>query len=68
MNYQVCTRCVMDTSVPGIEFFADGRCSCCKHYDEVLTKDVFEGEDAERRLESLVSEIKRKGRGRGSAR
>ena len=32
MAEQICTRCVMDSSDPGIEFDENGVCSACKQY------------------------------------
>jgi N-acetyl sugar amidotransferase len=43
MHYQVCTKCVMDTSAMGINFDDDGVCNYCKEFLErssyVLNKD-----------------------------
>ncbi len=58
-QYKICERCVMDTSVPDIEFYEDGRCSLCKHYDDVLVNEIHDDEVGKRQLESLVSQIKR---------
>ena len=30
--YQICTRCVMDTSDPWIRFDAEGRCNHCSEF------------------------------------
>ena len=32
MNYQICRRCIMDTSAPDIRFDADGNCNFCGDY------------------------------------
>lgn len=58
-QYKICERCVMDTSVPDIKFYEDGRCSLCKHYDDVLVNEIHDDEVGKRQLESLVSQIKR---------
>ena len=34
--YQVCTRCVMDTTDPEIDFDAHGICSHCRNFDQVI--------------------------------
>jgi N-acetyl sugar amidotransferase len=34
--YQICTRCVMDTSDPAIEFDSNGVCNHCRQFDRVL--------------------------------
>ncbi|MBX7546363.1 hypothetical protein [Helicobacter turcicus] len=36
MEYQVCTRCVMDTSDPEITFDSNGVCSHCQRFDSVI--------------------------------
>ena len=33
--YQICKRCVMDTTDPWIEFDANGICNHCKTYYEI---------------------------------
>jgi N-acetyl sugar amidotransferase len=53
----------MDETVPGIEFYPDGRCSCCRPYDEHRTKELFTDDAGAERLERLVADIKRNGRG-----
>lgn len=58
MKKKICTRCVMDITVPDIEFFPDGRCSCCKHYDEVCTLDIHSGEQEKQKVSSLINRIK----------
>jgi len=60
----ICSRCVMDSTVPGIQYFDDGRCSCCRHYDEVCVKDLHSDSDGQQRLEGLVERMRRDGRGR----
>jgi N-acetyl sugar amidotransferase len=62
-KYQICTRCIMDTSDPEIEFDKDGICSHCKRYDELLPKRVFHRAEGKRRLSTLISEIRKTGVG-----
>lgn len=61
-NYQICTRCIMDTSDPEIQFDENGVCNHCHRYDTELPKRVFRGEEAERKLNELIAGIKEKGR------
>jgi len=63
-KYQICTRCVMDTTDPDISFDEEGVCSHCKFRDKREKHFVFIGEEREQRLEKLVSEIKSAGRGK----
>ena len=32
MTYQVCTKCILDTNIPGIRFNKDGVCNFCQEY------------------------------------
>lgn len=61
---RVCTRCVMDTTVPDITFDADGVCSYCTRGIERLQRDLCHGPEAGERLEQLVAAIRRDGAGR----
>jgi NH3-dependent NAD+ synthetase len=51
----------MDTTDLEIKFFPDGRCSCCRHYDEVSVMDLHSNESGQRALSNLVEKIKQKG-------
>ncbi|SDX60697.1 hypothetical protein [Hymenobacter psychrophilus] len=33
--YQQCSRCIMDTTVPGITFDAQGECNFCALHDKM---------------------------------
>ena len=59
---QICERCVMDTTVPDIQFYEDGRCSCCLQYDEVNVKDLYSGADGQARADSLIEKMRHAGR------
>ena len=61
-DYQICTRCIMDTSDPDIKFDIEGVCSHCHRYDEELPKRVFKGKDAEGKLDTLLSKIRAAGK------
>ena len=39
--YQVCTRCIMDTTDPLIEFDADGVCNHCNYFDNNVRPNWF---------------------------
>lgn len=60
-EYQICTRCIMDTSDPEIVFDENGVCNHCKRYDTMIKANVFTGEEAERRLNAIVAKIKQDG-------
>ena len=62
IEHQVCKTCVMDTSDPGLYFDEDGRCSVCHAYEaEKAIKGYHPGE-SEKRLQALVTEMKRDGK------
>lgn len=60
-TYQICTRCIMDTSDPMIEFY-DGVCNHCLRYERELPKRVFHGAIGKQKLEELVKKIKKSGK------
>lgn len=62
--YQMCTRCVMDTTDPEITFDENGVCNHCRYFDEVTSKHWFPNEEGLRRLEQIVEQIKREGHGK----
>lgn len=62
--YQSCTFCVMDTSVPDIEFDADGVCNYCRAARARLAREHFVGAEHSNKLEALIAEIKRDGVGK----
>jgi N-acetyl sugar amidotransferase len=57
----VCTRCVMDTTDPNIEFDSKGVCNHCHSYDEIVGKHVLSGNDGARLLRPIVEKIKKEG-------
>ncbi len=60
--YQVCTRCIMDTTDPDIEFDQDGVCNHCHSYDRMVREFVIEGEAGLQYAERLSAQIKKEGR------
>ncbi|MDY0096649.1 MAG: N-acetyl sugar amidotransferase, partial [Candidatus Vecturithrix sp.] len=63
-KYQVCNRCVMDTSDPEIAFNADGICSHCTGFDVNTRQHWFPNEEGKARWASIVKQIKKAGEGR----
>jgi N-acetyl sugar amidotransferase len=62
-SYQICTRCVMDTSDPWITFDAEGRCNHCTDFLAVRAQLINRSADATP-LEQLFERVKVAGRGR----
>lgn len=60
---QYCTRCVLDASVPRIQFDAHGVCTHCQVHDR-LNRLFPTGEAGERFLWKMAAKIKRSGRGK----
>ena len=63
-GYRICTRCLMDTSDPEIQFDEQGVCNHCHDYDRLIQQRVLTGEAGSRYLEKLVEQIKRDGKGK----
>ena len=60
-DYRICTRCVMDTTDPDIQFDEHGVCNHCRQYDKRVKETVFTGDEGRRRLAKIVDDIKREG-------
>lgn len=63
-DYQICTKCIMDTSDPDISFDGQGVCSHCHKYEGVIQSEIYQKKRKPSALESLVQEIKKQGKGR----
>lgn len=60
-RYQVCTRCVMDTTDSKIVFDAAGVCDHCHTFDRQVLPNWHTDERGERELRELVQQIKASG-------
>jgi N-acetyl sugar amidotransferase len=60
---KVCTRCIMDDSVPGMSFNEKGICPFCKIQDELEKKYPMD-KSTNLQLNQLVDDIKKSGRGK----
>ena len=63
INQKICSRCILDTTVPGIRFDDRGVCNYCKIHDE-LEKRYPLNEMGQQKLNQLVDKIKSKGKGK----
>ena len=54
-NYQMCSRCVLDTSAPHITFDEAGVCNYCHHYDQVAKRHLTRGRHE---LDKITATIK----------
>lgn len=62
-DYRVCTRCVMDSSDPGVTFDEHGVCSSCKRYEEVRALRGYRPGESEQELAHTIAVMKEKSRG-----
>lgn len=64
-SYQICTRCIMDTSASDIVFDRDGVCSYCSEFID-RSGHLRNREPAEltRTLDTLIAKVKASGRGK----
>lgn len=63
-EYKICSKCLMDTSDPDISFDNDGVCNHCKRYTDIVKSRVFEGDEASQKLQELIYNIKKSGKGK----
>ena len=57
-TYQICKRCIMDTTDPNIEFDVDGFCNHCSDAISRAETSWFPNAEGEKKLKSIVREIK----------
>ena len=60
-EYQICTRCIMDTSIPEIRFDEQGVCQFCHIHDILESKYPLDENQGQRRNE-LAKRIKAAGK------
>lgn len=60
-EYRICSRCIIDTTIPGAKFDENGVCSYCKIHDQ-LDKEYPLGEEGKKALAKLVDLIKKIGK------
>lgn len=61
-SYRMCSRTVLDTTVPGITFNSQGECNFCDYYQNLASRTVLRDRSVrQRELETIVSEIKKTG-------
>lgn len=60
-EYQICQRCIMDTSDPNIGFDKNGVCDYCQHFDSQIKPDWNFGRGHEDALKALSTVIKSDG-------
>lgn len=56
--YQICTRCIMDTTDPSITFDEKGECNHCKTYDKYAPTRVLSEVEKGKQLANTLTKIK----------
>jgi N-acetyl sugar amidotransferase len=64
VNYQCCSRCVMDTSDSEISFDSNDVCNHCRQFDERAPREWFPNDEGARRWSILVTQMKANGHGK----
>lgn len=62
-TYQMCNRCIVDTTVPGHNFDQQGVCAYCRLQDSLEKQHPLTQEGANK-LDRLIQKIKRQGAGK----
>ena len=60
LNYQICSRCVMDTSDPLITFDKNNYCNLCTDFLENRKQAIHSSDFNNKALEDLFNMVKRK--------
>ncbi len=59
---RMCSRCILDSTIPGISFDKNGMCNYCLTYDKLAKKEVLTGERGRIELQLVIDKIKKDGR------
>ena len=62
-SYQVCRRCVMDTTDLEIVFDENGYCNHCTIFLNIRNKYRYQGKESDEQLERIIEEMKQAGKG-----
>lgn len=61
MTYQICKRCVMDTSDDDIFFDSEGICNHCKDFEKTISSPKLDKKTVSQQLKLLIEKVKSKG-------
>ena len=61
-EYQICTKCVLDTSDRDITFDDNGVCHYCNNFSKLMGNSM-DGQEANKHLLSMIEKIKASGKG-----
>lgn len=63
IDRSICSRCIYDSSVPNIDFNAEGVCNYCRQIDS-LAAEYPTGAEGDRRLAQMIADMKKEGQGK----
>lgn len=63
-SYQICLRCVMDTSDPTIQFDTNGVCNHCAAYEKAFASRTYFGVRQTESLDEVIAGVKKAGQGK----
>ena len=61
-KYNMCSRCVMDTTDPKIYFNSKNECSHCQYFDKFISEKIFENKNRYKEIKKIIKQIKSYGR------
>lgn len=61
-EYQICIRCVMDTTDSDINFDENGICNHCHNFEDVLSKKWYPSEEGAKKLDEIIFTIQKEGK------
>ncbi|GGD02603.1 N-acetyl sugar amidotransferase [Pyruvatibacter mobilis] len=62
--YQVCTRCIMDTTDAEITFDEHGVCNHCQYFETGLKPNWFPNDQGKKMLREMIDQVRREGKGK----
>ena len=63
-KYQICKRCVMDTSDPSIKFSAEGICDNCNQFENITKKYWLEKQNDSDGFSKIINDLKSRRKGK----
>ena len=63
-EYQICKKCIMDTSDPHIHFDEQGVCDYCNNFENIIKPSWHTDDKGKAQLQQLAAKIKNEGKGK----
>ncbi|MBL7789779.1 MAG: N-acetyl sugar amidotransferase [Chitinophagales bacterium] len=61
-DYQICNRCVMDTTDQDIVFDENGTCNHCTDFSKILQQPRYQKDHTSQKLDNFIQRVKGKGK------